>query len=574
MMDRRDKDSHRELRRYTVITLCVAAAVPVALIGGGIYLQYSRATQHKVTAELVSTVTLHKESIEDFLREITAAMRVVASTQNLGDLSQDEGLQRAFDALQRNHDDAFEDLGVIDAGGSHLAYVGPYDLLGKNYRDAAWFKQTLERKVFISDVFLGFREVPHFIIAVTHGSGGDAWILRATVNAARFGSFVENVRLGRTGGAYIVSHEGVYQTRSRMGGNIMEKVEPGSLDLAFFEGVKLWEVRENDGRRVLRAKTWMKDGDWLLIVQQDVDDAFAELIYTRNLAIFFSVFGALLVGAVAFLTTKVLVRRIERLDAEKTLLDQQLIQSSKLASIGEFSAGVAHEINNPLAVIDGEAGWVHDILKRPKFREMAELDEFKDSLREITTQVSRCREITHKLLSFARKMESAIKEVSANELLDEVIDMREREAALSNVTFIREYQPELPAIHSDPSMLRQVFLNLINNAIDAIHKGGEIRVGTKAVEQRGSILVTINDTGVGISPENLGRVFDPFFTTKAPGKGTGLGLSICHGIIEKLGGTISVASRVGKGTTFTIELPLELTRKESPGDEPQNTDRG
>ncbi len=300
----------------------------------------------------------------------------------------------------------------------------------------------------------------------------------------------------------------------------------------------------------------------MLVVQQDVDDAYSELYYTRNMALFVSLFGALLVGAVAFLTTKLLVRRIEKLDAEKALLDQQLIQSSKLASIGEFSAGIAHEINNPLAVIDVEAGWIQDILKREKFKEMADLDEFKDSLREITTQVSRCKEITHKLLSFARKMESAIKEVNANELLDEVIDMREHEATLSNIVFVRDYQPELPVIHSDPSLLRQVFLNLINNAMDAIQKGGEIRIGTQKGAHEDSILVRVSDTGMGIPQENMGKIFDPFFTTKAPGKGTGLGLSICHGIIEKLGGTISVTSRVGKGTTFAIELPLEHRRKE------------
>jgi two-component system NtrC family sensor kinase len=506
-------------------------------------------------------VSHHKESIEDFLKDITTAMRVVADTQTLSSLRQHEALQSTFDTLQRQYDYAFEDLGVIDARGNHVAYVGRYDLMGKNYSDTAWFRETIETRIFLSDVFLGFRQVPHFIIAVKHGEGELAWILRATVNAARFGALVENVRLGRTGEAFIVSREGFYQTRPRSGGRVMEAVSQGLLQLTPFDGVKLLEV-QRDFKKLLQAKTWMKDNSWMLVVQQDVDDAFSELYYTRNMALFVSLFGALLVGAVAFLTTKLLVRRIEKLDAEKALLDQQLIQSSKLASIGEFSAGIAHEINNPLAVIDVEAGWIQDILKREKFKEMADLDEFKDSLREITAQVSRCKEITHKLLSFARKMESAIKDVNTNELLDDVINMREHEATFSNIVFVRDYQPDLAVIHSDPSLLRQVFLNLINNAMDAIPKGGEIRIATQGGGDRDSILVRVSDTGTGIPQENLGKIFDPFFTTKAPGKGTGLGLSICHGIIEKLGGTIGVTSRVGKGTTFTIELPLEYTRKE------------
>jgi two-component system NtrC family sensor kinase len=524
------KEPYRELRRYTVVILCVASAIPAVLIGGGIYFEYSRSLRQKVTAELVSVVTHHKESIEDFLRNITAAMRVVANTQSLQSLSLRETLQQAFDTLQRHYDYAFEDLGVIDARGNHVAYVGPYDLLDRNYSETAWFKETMEKRIFLSDVFLGFRQVPHFIIAVKQGEGEQAWILRATVSTARFGALVENVQLGRTGEAFIVNKQGFCQTRPRSGGRLMEAVPQGFLQFTPFDGVKLHEVQK-DFKKLLRAKTWMKDKTWMLVVQQDVDDAFSQLYYTRNMAIFVSLFGASLVGAVAFLTTKLLVRRIERLDAEKALLDQQLIQSSKLASIGEFSAGIAHEINNPLAVIYGEAGWIQDILKREKFKEMADLDEFKDSIREITSQVIRCKEITHKLLGFARKLESAIKEVNANRLLDEVIDIREREATFSNIVFVRDYQSELPVIHSDPSLLRQVFLNLINNAMDAIQKGGEIRIGTQKGAQEDSILVRVSDTGMGIPQENLSKIFDPFFTTKAPGKGTGLGLSICHGII-------------------------------------------
>lgn len=560
MVSRNGKNSYRDLRRYTVIVLCVAAAVPVGLIGGGMYYQYSTSLRERVTAQLLTMVQHHRATIQGFLKEITAAMRVVADTQDPVSLTQRENLQRVFATLQRQYDYAFEDLGVIDAHGNHLAYVGPYDLLGKNYAETAWFRETMERKIFLSDVFLGFRQIPHFIIAVKQAEGEQAWILRATVNAARFGALVEDVRLGRTGEAFIVSLDGLYQTRPKSGAKIMDPVPVGFLDLTPFEDVRLREVASGY-RRVLRAKTWMKDSGWVLVVQQDVDDAFAELAYTRNMAILVSLFGAFLVGAVAFLTTKLLVRRIERLDREKEILDKQLIQSSKLASIGEFSAGVAHEINNPLAVIDVESGWIRDILRRDKFKNLEEREEISDSLREIATQVNRCKEITHKLLSFARRMESVIKDVDMNELLDEVISMREHEASLSNITFIKDYQPDLPRVHSDPSLLRQVFLNLINNAIDAIQKGGEIRVSTQKREDQETVTVRVTDTGMGIPQENLAKIFDPFFTTKPPGKGTGLGLSICHGIIEKLGGTIGVTSRVGKGTTFAVELPLEHPKK-------------
>jgi two-component system NtrC family sensor kinase len=308
----------------------------------------------------------------------------------------------------------------------------------------------------------------------------------------------------------------------------------------------------------------MKEGNWILVLQQEADDAFAELYTTRNRAIMVFVLGAVLVAAVAFFTTALLIRKIEKADREKKLLDEQLVQSHKLASIGELSAGVAHEINNPLAVIGEEAGWLVDLLKRENLQTFPERAEFESSLREIGVQTGRCREITHKLLSFARKMESVLKDVDINRLVDEAAGMREREAALMNIDFIRDYRQDLPRVHSDPSLLRQVILNLVNNAIDALPKGGQIYLQTRRSDdgpaagiEAGTIDVVVRDTGIGIPQENLEKIFDPFFTTKEPGKGTGLGLSICHGIIQKLGGSITVDSQPGQGTTFCVQIPIE-----------------
>lgn len=560
-MPKQGRDSYRGLRQYIIIILLVAAAIPLAVIGGSIYYEYRASIREKVTTQLKSIVTRHKESIESFLQEITAGMRMATHLQPLDKILQRGVLQDVFHSLQREYRHAFEDLGVIDSKGTHLAYIGAYDLLGKNYSDAPWFKEVMDKRVFISDVFLGYRQVPHFVIAVKEGEGKGAWILRATVDAARFGTVVENVRLGHTGEAFIVNKEGYYETRPRMAGDILRKIEPGSLDLAPFDGVKFWEVKDKNGQKVLRAKTWMKDNNWLLIVKQDVDEAFAEVYKTRNMAIALFVIGALLVAVVTFFTTRVLVRKIEKADEQKRALDEQLIESAKLASIGELSAGIAHEINNPLAIIGQEAGWMQDLLKRDDLKGIKEMDDFKDSLREIAQQAGRCKEITHKLLSFARKTESVIKNVNINELIEDVIGIVEREAAVNNIEIVRQYHEPLPLIYSDPSMLRQVFLNLINNATDAIKRGGEIKIETGTGEDD-SISIKVSDTGVGMPKEILTKIFDPFFTTKPQRKGTGLGLSICHGIIEKLGGDITVASQVGKGTTFTINLPLEQKRGE------------
>jgi two-component system NtrC family sensor kinase len=562
--------SYRGLRQYIIIILCVAAAIPLAFIGGGIYYEYRKSMTDKIRSQLTSIVLHHKESIEKYLHETSSAMKVVAQLESFERISQQVVLQAIFQTLQQEYDHAFEDMGVIDHKGDHVIYVGPYDLQNRNYSTSIWFKEAMEKQIFISDVFLGYRQVPHFIIAVRNGEGPDAWILRATINAAKFGYLVENVRLGRSGEAFIINRDGMYQTRARSGGNVMEVVDPKFLEISHFDDVRLWEV-DRKGVRLIRAKIWMKDNNWMLIVQQEVDDAFSELFATRNRAIVVFIFGAVMVGIATFCTTELLVKKIEKADQERDLLDEQLIQSQKLASIGEFSAGIAHEINNPLAVIYVETELVQTILKKENVKPVSEIVDIKDSLNEIKIQVNRCKEITHKLLNFARKMDSVLKEVDIHILIDEIVGMRERDASFMNIAILKEYQMDLPLIFSDPSLLRQVILNLINNAIDALANGGKIVIGTrvetiKNTQQKNGrpsdsvVVIFMQDTGVGIPEENLQKIFDPFFTTKPPGKGTGLGLSICHGIIQKLGGNISAASQVGKGTTFTIKLPIEYKK--------------
>ncbi|WP_045211205.1 sensor histidine kinase [Desulfonatronovibrio magnus] len=545
-----------KLRWHIIISYCLAAIISIGLIYGTIYFQYKSSISEQATARLVSVVMEHKGTIENFLFELANTMRMVTLLEDFDNLKNQHILEQVYSTLEREYDVSFEDLGVLNLEGDHLAYVGPFDLMDRNYSQAGWFQDVLEKDLVISNVFLGFRQLPHFIIAVKQTSGNESWILRATVNAEKFASLVEHVRFGKTGFAYIVSRDGYYQTRSRDGHMVMDQVMPGHLDLEVFEGVRFWET-DQDQRSFFRAKTWIKDNEWLLVVEQDVDDIYGELYHLRqNAVIFFGLGGSLLL-ILCLLSMKFLLRRVKLIDAEKELLDEQLIQSHKLASIGQLSAGIAHEINNPLAIIGEEAGWMQDILKRENMQGIPEHDELTDSLREISVQAGRCRKITHKLLSFSRKMDATLRKVDLNQLIDEVAALREKEATLYSIKFIRDYDETLPMILTDSSQVRQVLFNLINNAIDAIDKNGEIHLSTRK-NKDSSVAITIRDTGTGIHQENLTRIFDPFFTTKEPGKGTGLGLSICHGIIEKLGGTIFVASKVGEGTTFTIRLPLEI----------------
>jgi two-component system NtrC family sensor kinase len=256
-----------------------------------------------------------------------------------------------------------------------------------------------------------------------------------------------------------------------------------------------------------------------------------------------------------------MIRIIKKRDAEADNLNRQLLQAGKMASIGELSAGVAHEINNPMAIILTERQILLDYMEQsPEIGESFK-EYVRNSLNQIDKQVHRCRDITQSLLKFSRRTKSVIETVNINRFLEEIIELMEREARADGIKFVTSFDQNLPPILSDPSQLQQMFLNIINNAIDA-HEGkefGTITIKSESVDSEEILKIVISDTGSGVEEEDLGKIFDPFFTTKPVGKGTGLGLSICYSIVEQMGGSITVNSETGKGTEFIISIPYKPT---------------
>jgi signal transduction histidine kinase len=263
---------------------------------------------------------------------------------------------------------------------------------------------------------------------------------------------------------------------------------------------------------------------------------------------------ALFAGAVCIGSALVLARRVRRGERQLHDLDLRLLQSQKLAAIGELSSGIAHEINNPLAIITQEIDLARELFGPDGCPDPGDLADIRDSLGEIGKQVERCRQITHKLLNFARKMEPVLQEEALDRVIEDMALLVEREALGRGVTLVRAYDHSLPQVCTDVPLLRQVILNLLTNALHATPQGGAITLGTS--RRDGQAIIEVRDTGCGIPPENMAKIFDPFFTTKEPGKGTGLGLSVSHGIVARLGGTLTATSTLGQGATFTVALPL------------------
>jgi two-component system NtrC family sensor kinase len=223
-----------------------------------------------------------------------------------------------------------------------------------------------------------------------------------------------------------------------------------------------------------------------------------------------------------------------------------------------MAAGVAHELNNPLTLIREAAGWLHDLLD-PDENEEPDREEIRKVLTRIDAYIERARGITHRMLGFGRRMEPVKEHVNANALVDETVAFLENEALHRNITIERSLDSALPPVRIDPSQVQQVFLNLLDNAIDAVGHDGTIRIRTQVAPTAGFAQIDFMDSGPGIPPQIIDKIFDPFFTTKAAGEGTGLGLAISYGIVEKMGGNIRVESSPETGTTFSVLLPLAET---------------
>ncbi len=546
---------YRHLRIKIIVLTLLVSITPLVVLGGVIYLQFSQVCEQKVKDQVQQLARSQSNAIDVFLRERTNILMTLINTHSLAELSQTENLSRLFEILTLyTRDLGLIDIGIIAENGDQLAYVGPYNLAGLNYAQQAWFGIALNKGRYISDVFLGYRQLPHFIIAVKGHTGARAWILRATIDSDVFNSLVRSAQVGKSADAFILNRASVYQTLPRFEGKILEKSD---LDVKRFGGgTSVMDYQSTRGIPKYLAGTWMKNNEWLFVASQQTCEDAGRLVQARNKEIIIIITGCLAILLVTVLIAHMTVSRLEETEKEKDELTSQLLQTDKLAALGKMAAGIAHEVNNPLAVIGQSAGWIKDLLEEESIQADPNYEEFQTSVDKIETHVERARKITHNMLGFARRMEPHLDDVDINRTIGEVIGLLENHAWSNSISIQTDFEEGLPVIASDQSQLQQVFMNLMNNAIDAIGKDGRIDVSTRTRE--GMIEVAIKDDGPGIPAGVQSKVFDPFFTTKQNSKGTGLGLSITHSIIEKMGGGIRFESQPSGGTTFLVTFPIVI----------------
>ncbi len=549
------KDRYKSLKIRLFFLIGALAGVPLLLVilVGAFWLR--NILDEDFRNQLRWQIGNTQQSIEFFLKEKLSGLRYLTSVYTYDQLSSQTSLNEIFIKRKKEFGELV-DLGLIDSHGIQRAYAGPYNLQGRDYSGQDWFHEVVIRGVYVSDVFMGYRKIPHFTIALREDaiSKGGFWIMRATIDMETLTKFLSAIKLEKDDDAFIINKEGILQTPSRFHGNLLERYQLGVTPPK--QGISLMNIQSHGSPATLGYGD-IKDSPWILaaVIKTPAYSRIAEII-RKELAAVYLICALILIGIVMnYRTVKTVVHWIEEADKKREEAISQTEHSAKLASIGRLAAGVAHEINNPLAIINEKAGLMKDYLQIETDSSCRE--RFLPLLTAITDSINRCRTITHRLLGFARRMDVKIEEIDLNDLIQEVAGFLEREILYRNIRLELNLFEHLPLIESDRGQLQQVFLNIINNAIDAVSEGGLIIVSTVPEEESKFVRVIVRDNGQGIPREALKHIFEPFYTTKEKGKGTGLGLSLSYGIIQRLGGTVQVDSEVNKGTTFIVKLPVK-----------------
>ncbi|MBM2815242.1 MAG: histidine kinase [Ignavibacteria bacterium] len=541
------KKMYSSLRRNYFIRLIILYLLPFAFIIIYFHYQYNDLMTKSREMHLMSVAENQSRIIDIFLYErINNILSIIQSPdykypidkKNLNDM-----LQR----LKRNSD-AFIDMGYFDTTSIQLEYSGPLSFLEKKeYGNESWFKDLVlsSNNFVITNIYQGLRKTPHFTIGVKLTKNNKRIIFKVSLDPQKIYKYMTSFEKSNDVYILIVNKESIYQL---VPNEISSPMSRSPFITSKLSGIGIDEFKLNKEKRTF-AFSWISGVDWAVIV---IEKEFSiKSYYNLKIELILSSITILLL---LFLIIIIRSKNIVKTEKEKQIAKHQLEQASKLATVGELASGIAHEIGNPLNIIANEVGIMQDYAN-PKFNSSKTLNDLELNFKKIINAVYRIKDINNKLLTFVRKNENELSECNFNEIIEDLVSgFLEREMKVDNIEIIRKYSKNFPTVLSDNNQMKQVLINLLNNAHDAIEGSGQIIFVTSFDSEK--IYISVSDTGVGIPEDKINKIFLPFYTTKPVGKGTGLGLSVSFSIIKNLGGSIKVESKLGKGTTFTIEFPL------------------
>jgi len=547
-----DRRYHRRLKHALFIGLLLAYLIPITLLTVYYNFEFNANVRESSKLQLSAVADSQRNTIDLFMQKRIVNVFNLFHLKAFN-LEPSQTLMESYLANLIQSDNTFVDVGLIDSRGIQTGYAGPYPhLRNKDYSHEDWYKELINqpKSYIITDLYLGLRRQPHFTVGVKQIVDGNYFVIRSSVYPDKLQDLLQDSGHGKRARGYLINREGIYQAVTPGFGGLLE---PAAFAPGVGKEADVVAVRV-EGQAMLAAYTWLKEVPWCLVTLHTTAEVYREMYALRNIMLIGSAVLVLVIMVIIWVIVGRVIHWTESLEQDRVELKSQLYHAQKLVSVGQLAGGVAHEINNPLAIIESEAGLIRDMLD-PALALESSPEAIIGELDQIDKAVHRAKSVTQKILSFVRRTDPQLIPCNINQLCDDVVSgVKEQEFKVSNITLVRKYAPDLPELMLDPDLLRQVLLNLVNNASEAVTEGGVITLRTR---REGDVVkISVADTGEGMTAEKTEKIFMPFFTTKEVGKGTGLGLPISLNIVEGFGGRIEVRSTPGAGSEFTVVLPV------------------
>ncbi|MGE4506540.1 MAG: ATP-binding protein, partial [Desulfovibrionaceae bacterium] len=532
--------SYTRMYVVSLVLLSCVSLVPLSILAAIDYKLTEKSLVDQTELRLIRVTSNTRRSVGYFFEERVSALRFAIEEETYAQLSSSSDLESLLRRLKIAIGGLI-DLGLIDSTGRQVAYAGPFHLQGRDYSGRDWFKSLTVDEAYVSEVSLGFRNTPHIAIAVKAREGEKTFILRATIDTTRLVRMLTALEMGGEGDAFLINRDGVLQTPAVHEGDILQKlhfaVPPFSERTSNFN-VPGSAVREP----LLVGYAYITQTPFILLMVKNTGDLMHEWSELRLDLLGFLIISVFVILVVIYFISTYMINNVYESDLQQAKVMQHMEDTNRLASIGRLAAGVAHEINNPLAIINMKAGLIKDMFELKK--EYQSDEKLMDQINAVIHSVERCGLITKQLLGFAREVELNVQDLDIEATVLEVLGFLGKEAAYRNIEVVVDIAPDVPSIRSDRSKMQQILLNIINNAFQAMTGGGRLMISAAQVGPD-QVDIVIADNGPGIPEENRKKIFEPFFTTKRKTSGSGLGLSITYGLVKKLSGTIRADSAVG-----------------------------
>ena len=550
-------DFLRIWKRAILVTATVAL-VPLIIWAMSGY----RLTMETIESELVlrtsQLVSNSWRSVSLFLTERRSVLDFIAHDNKLETLKDPARLADILANLNERFG-GFIDLGVIDSSGEQISHSGTHQMEGLDYNQLPWFREVLNRGVYISELVTGPRNEPHIDFAVKRElTDGSFFVLHAVFKPQQLTESIAHVDVGAKGDLFIINRDGVLQTPSRYYGPVLNKISMAVPQ--YSPKARVFESINARKDRIVIGYAHIPDTPYILIMIQEQSERIqpwykTTWAFTGILAASIMMILLVTLGVATHLVNQIHVADQERVD---TL--HQVEYASKMVSLGRLASGVAHEINNPLAIINEKAGHIKDIFTLTEtYAKDPKLIDLVDS---VISMVQRCAAVTRGMLNFARHLNLSIQTIDLKEIIAEVKSVLAKESELRSISVGVTVSEDIPPFESDRGKLEQVFFNLFNSAIGAMSDGGHLEIrATRKNEDY--ISVTFTDNGRGIPESDLKHIFEPFYYAKTGHSGTGLGLAVTYALVQEIGGKIRVQSRPGQETCFDISIPLVRPRESS-----------